>query len=82
MKAVQAASITVMLAGIAACTPREEPPPTYVAPSATTRTLPERSYLDPGPAQSTGGPRYLDSSVTSAPRQTDSFGNDLIPRIP
>jgi hypothetical protein len=82
MRVVQAASISVVLASIGACTPREELPPPSIAPSATTRTLPERSYLDPGPAQNTGGPRYLYDNMTSAPRQTDSYGNDLIQRIP
>lgn len=84
MTAARIASLAILLAGTAACTPREEIAPSYAAPtyqpSATTARAPaERSYLDPGPSPGRGRPAYLQDSVGSAPRQTDGFGNDLRP---
>ncbi|TCR67416.1 hypothetical protein [Bosea sp. BK604] len=81
MKVVQATAISALFISIVACTPREDVPPS-VTPSATTYTMPQRSYLDPGPAPGTGGPRYLYDNATSAPQQTDMFGNDILRRTP
>lgn len=82
MKAVQATAISALFISIVACTPREELPPPAGTPSATTYTMPQRSYLDAGPAPASGGPRYLYDNTTSAPRQTDMFGNDVLRRTP
>lgn len=82
MKTVQAAAISAVFISVGACTPREELPPPDAAPSATTYTMPQRSYLDAGPTPGTGGPRYLYDNATSAPRQTDMFGNDVLRRTP
>lgn len=81
MKVARITCLAILLAGLAACTPREEIAPSYAAPdyrpSASARA-PERSYLDPGPNPNRSRPAYLQESVTSAPRQTDGFGNDLL----
>jgi hypothetical protein len=43
----------------------------------------QRSYLDPGPsAPGGGGPNYVRANQTSGPRQTDFFGNDVLPQNP
>jgi hypothetical protein len=85
MKPIRIVSIALLLAA-AGCTPREEVAPSYAtptyAPQGTSGLPPERSYLDPGPAPSRGGPNYLRENAASPPRQTDMFGNDVVPRIP
>jgi hypothetical protein len=65
-----------------ACTTSNEPPPTASAPVAM--PLPaQRSYLDPGPGvPSGGGPNYVRANQSSGPRQTDFFGNDVLPQTP
>ena len=74
MKPVRIVSIALLLGAAAGCAPREEPAPTYAtptyAPTVSSRAPAERSYLDPGPAVSRGGPGYLQNDVSSAPRQT------------
>ncbi len=82
MRAVRIVSAALLIAAAAGCTTREEPAPAYIPPSASTRVPPERSYLDPGPLPGRGGPGYVRDNLTSTPRQTDSFGNDLLPRSP
>lgn len=81
MTIIKTACAALALIGAAACTPREELPPQYAPSTAITTVPPQRSYLDPGPAQSTGGPRYLQRGAGSPPRQTDMFGNDLVPGL-
>lgn len=78
-----AALLTLMLpaAVLGACTTQEasQPEPQI----SVTSVPPQRSYLDPGPAPSrTGGPAYVQAGQNSFARQTDSFGNDVVPRIP
>ncbi|HEV7257875.1 MAG TPA: hypothetical protein VGN82_08840 [Bosea sp. (in: a-proteobacteria)] len=65
-----------------ACTSSSEPPVATSAPISM--PLPaQRSYLDPGPvAPSTGGPNYVRANQSSGPRQTDFFGNDVLPQTP
>lgn len=68
-----------------ACTTTAEqaPPVSAPAPSVASSTPLQRSYLDPGPnPPRTGGPAYVRANQTSAPRQTDFFGNDLLPQNP
>ena len=44
---------------------------------------PQRSYLDAGPVQQGGGrPNYVRANQTSATRQTDFFGNSVLPQVP
>jgi hypothetical protein len=69
-------------AALAACNTSSEPPQASSAPVAM--PLPaQRSYLDPGPgAPGGGGPNYVRANQTSGPRQTDFFGNDVLPQTP
>jgi len=78
-----AALLTLMLpaAMLGACTTQEASQPE--SQISVTSVPPQRSYLDPGPAPSrNGGPAYVQAGQNSFARQTDSFGNDLVPRIP
>lgn len=76
-------ALLVPAAMLGACTTQEaasSPPETQIS---VTTVPPQRSYLDPGPAPSrTGGPAYVQAGQNSFARQTDSFGNDLVPKIP
>ena len=67
---------------LVACTSSSEPPIASSVPIAM--PLPaQRSYLDPGPnAPSRGGANYVRANQTSGPRQTDFFGNDVLPQTP
>lgn len=70
---------------LVACTTTAEQAPPVSAPAPSTASVqpPQRSYLDPGPNPArTGGPAYVRANQTSAPRQTDFFGNDLLPQNP
>lgn len=69
-------------AALTACNTSSEPPVATSAPIAM--PLPaQRSYLDPGPnAPSRGGANYVRANQTSGPRQTDFFGNDVLPQTP
>jgi hypothetical protein len=43
----------------------------------------QRSYLDPGPrAPRSGSPNYVRANQSTGPRQTDFFGNDILPQNP
>lgn len=78
-RAIRLISATALLAGMAACTPREEAPLYGNAPSVSIRTPQERSYLDPGPQSPQGSaPNYMRDNRTSTTLQTDSFGNDIL----
>ena len=69
-------------AGLGACT-TQEAASTPDAQISVTTVPPQRSYLDPGPAPARGGgPAYIQAGTNSFARQTDSFGNDLVPKIP
>lgn len=83
MSGYRLCAATLLIVALGACTPREpvassEP---IVAPSVS-NVPPQRSYLDPGPTPSRGGPNYIRDNLTSSSRQTDSFGNDLLTRRP
>lgn len=66
---------------LAACTTQEEARQP-VAPAATVSSAPQRSYLDPGPAPARqGGAGYVRDNLTSSPRQTDGFGNAVLPSM-
>lgn len=82
MRAALVASSLILLTSIAGCTPREEFAAPSVVSTAAPRTTAERSYLDVGPAPSRGGPAYIQANTTGGPRQTDFFGNDVLPRAP
>lgn len=70
------------LLGLEACTPQGQAPVVSSGPVVTS-TPAKRSYLDAGPNPTrTGGPNYLQSDVSSAPRQTDFFGNSVFPQNP
>lgn len=78
-----AASLALLMpaALLGACTTQEaaQPEPQI----SVTSVPPQRSYLDPGPAPaSSGGPNYVRAGENSFSRQTDFFGNDVVPRIP
>ncbi|MGO4405602.1 hypothetical protein AB4Z10_15230 [Bosea sp. RAF48] len=79
-----AALLTLMIpaAMLGACTTQEaasSPEPQI----SVTSVPPQRSYLDPGPVPArSGGPAYIQAGSNSFARQTDSFGNDLVPKIP
>lgn len=65
-----------------ACTSSSEPPLASSAPVSMPVPA-QRSYLDPGPgAPGGGGPNYVRANQTSGPRQTDFFGNDVLPQTP
>ena len=50
------------------------------SPPTTPPMQQQRSYLDVGPSASpTGGPNYVRANRTSATRQTDFFGNAVLP---
>jgi len=70
------------LMGLSGCVSQNQAPDVVSAP--VSMPLPDqRSYLDPGPnTQSTGGPNYVRSNLTSSPQQTDFFGNDVLRRTP
>jgi hypothetical protein len=82
MRAALVVSSLILLTSIAGCTPREEFASPAVVSTAATRASAERSYLDVGPAPGRGGPAYLQANTASGPRQTDFFGNDVLPRAP
>jgi hypothetical protein len=66
----------------AACTTQEAPEP-ITSTTVQGAPLPQRSYLDAGPAPLSGGrPNYVRDNLTSSTRQTDFFGNDVLPRTP
>lgn len=67
--------------GLGACTTQEAASPPAM-PLAATSAPPQRSYLDAGPMPSTGGANYTRPGVGSSARQTDFFGNDVVPRMP
>lgn len=79
MRKMRTILLALATAALAACTTQEaarEP----AAPATTIATPQQRSYLDPGPAPARlGGPSYMRDNLTSSPRQTDSFGNDVLP---
>jgi hypothetical protein len=73
------ALVALAATGMSGCTTQEEARQS-VAPIATASNAPQRSYLDPGPAPARqGGPGYIRDNLTSSPRQTDGFGNDVLP---
>lgn len=75
-------ALTVPTAMLGACTTQEAASPPDAQISVTS-VPPQRSYLDAGPAPSrSGGPNYIQAGTNSFARQTDSFGNDLVPKIP
>lgn len=78
-----AALFTLMIpaAMLGACTTQEAASPPEPQLSVTS-VPPQRSYLDPGPAPATGAPNYVRAGMNSFSRQTDSFGADVVPRIP
>ena len=61
---------------LAGCTPQD-------TAETDSSTLPsqQRSFLGTGPALATG-PNYVRDSVSVGPRQTDAFGNGVLPRAP
>ena len=67
--------------GLAACTTQEAASP-QAMPVTVTSLPPQRSYLDAGPMPSTGGANYTRPGAGGFARQTDAFGNDVVPRIP
>lgn len=67
--------------GLPACTTQEAASP-QATPVTVTSVPPQRSYLDAGPIPSTGGANYTRPGVGSSARQTDFFGNDVVPRMP
>lgn len=75
-------TLIVPAAMLGACTTQEaasSPEPQL----SVTSVPPPRSYLDPGPIPArAGGPAYIQAGTNSFARQTDSFGNDLVPKIP
>jgi len=74
-------ALMIPAAAIGACTPQEAA--TAPEPQLTISSTPQqRSYLDAGPAPSRGAPSYVQAGMNSFARQTDAFGNDLVPRIP
>ncbi|QEL24375.1 hypothetical protein FQV39_18665 [Bosea sp. F3-2] len=75
-------ALMIPAAVLGACTTQEAASPSEPQISVTS-VPPQRSYLDPGPTPSrTGGPAYIQAGRNSFARQTDSFGNDLVPKIP
>lgn len=83
MSGYRLCAATFLIVALGACTPREpvassEP----VAMPSVSNVPPQRSYLDPGPAPGRGGPNYIRDNLSNGPRQTDSFGNDLLTRAP
>ena len=82
MKLCRLPAAMLCCAVLAACNTSSEPPVASSAPIAM--PLPaQRSYLDPGPsAPSRGGANYVRANQTSGPRQTDFFGNDVLPQTP
>ena len=76
-----ALALTLLSCGPGACTTQGTASPPAV-PFTATSAAPQRSYLDAGPMPSTGGANYTRPGVGSSARQTDFFGNDVVPRIP
>lgn len=74
-------ALLVLACGLGACT-TQDVASSSAAPIAVTSTPPQRSYLDAGPVPSTGGANYTRPGVGSPARQTDFFGNDVVPRTP
>ncbi|WP_139219297.1 hypothetical protein [Bosea sp. CRIB-10] len=73
--------VALCCSGLVGCTTSAQQPPstTTVAPPQPQ----QRSYLDTGPSPArTGGPSYIRANQNSATRQTDFFGNDVLPRMP
>lgn len=83
MKPLSLLVVTALLsATLIACTSTSDPPASTVGGSAM--PLPQqRSYLDPGPgAPRSAGPNYVRANQSNGPRQTDFFGNDVLPQNP
>jgi hypothetical protein len=67
--------------GFSGCTSQE--PPRSDGVTVASPQEPRRSYLDPGPAPTrSGGPNYVRDNRSNGPRQTDAFGNDVLPQVP
>lgn len=68
---------------LGACTTQDAASPPPETQRIVTSTPTQRSYLDAGPAPARGGgPNYVQAGQNSFARQTDSFGNDVVPRSP
>ena len=74
-------ALAVLACGLVACTTQDAAAPP-AAPITVTSVPPQRSYLDAGPAPSSGGANYTRPGVGGFARQTDAFGSDVVPRIP
>jgi hypothetical protein len=81
MKPLQLTATLALCLPLIACNSTSEQ---SVSSPAVSMPLPQqRSYLDPGPsAPRSGSPNYVRANQTSTPRQTDFFGNDILPQNP
>lgn len=76
-----ALALAVFTGSLGACMTQDAASPP-AAPITVTSVPPQRSYLDAGPAPSSGGANYTRPGVGGFARQTDAFGGDVVPRIP